>query len=456
MTQIILQKAYLEEGWRDNVLLELDARGHITKIQASVENSRGRRIRGYALPTVINCHSHAFQRAMAGLAEYRASTQDSFWTWRQLMYHFAGRINPEDLYHLARGLYLELAKGGYGGVCEFHYLHHQPGGVVYDDPAELSLSLMRAAAEVGLALTLLPVMYMTSGFGASGLLPEQRRFALDPEAYATLWASLKARLGDNQSLGLAFHSLRAVPLDALREMENFAPEAVRHIHIAEQVKEVEDCRLWCGQRPVDYLMSHVEVDERWCLVHATHLDSGERQKLAQSGAVAGLCPTTEANLGDGLFPLADYLEDGGCIAIGSDSHVSRDLREELRWLEYGQRLWYRHRNLAASVQTPHTGERLLRAALMGGARASGLKTGALAVGQRADLMILDPEAPAFAGCPDEALIDSFVFNGTTPVIKDVMVRGQWIIRDGRHKVEDDIVRNFRATMEKLLAAPKSG
>src|SRR5690348_4829085 len=390
-----------------------------------------------------NLHSHAFQRAMAGLAERRGPGEDSFWTWRETMYAFASRIGPEELQAIAAQLYVEMLKAGYTHVCEFHYLHNAPDGTRYANPAAMSLALVEAAQEAGIGLTLLPVLYMAGGFDGRPLSERQRRFGMDVEAYLRLLERLRALESPQLRVGIALHSLRAVPEQAIQEvLASFSPlpsgegapkgrMKVRpergvadlaepspqplsrgergfmpiHIHIAEQTAEVEECIALRGARPVRWLLDHAEVDARWCLVHATHLDESEVAGLAKSGAVAGLCPTTEANLGDGLFPLADYLDANGTLGIGSDSHISVSPVEELRWLEYGQRLVARKRNIAARAAGASVGEILWQAALLGGTQASGITP--LGKGARADLLVLDDQSPLLAARDERHVLDSF-------------------------------------------------
>ncbi|WP_321396300.1 formimidoylglutamate deiminase [Emcibacter sp.] len=455
LSKFLIRKAYIEGRWQENLLMEVDLAGMILRLEPYDGQNEGEEkaevVTGYVLPSIANAHSHAFQRAMAGRAEYGSGGEDSFWTWREVMYRCAAQMTPNTLYHIARQLYLEMIRGGYGAVCEFHYLHHRPDGHSYEDSAEMSLALIRAARDVGIALCHLPVLYMTGGFDRRALSGGQTRFGHSPESYRALWQSLERERGPDVTLGLAFHSLRAVPVEVIREFEDFAPDVPRHIHIAEQVKEVEDSLVHSGQRPVSYLMDHVDIDDKWCLVHATHLDNDEVTRLAASGAVAGLCPTTEANLGDGLFPMENYLDAGGRIAIGSDSHVSREVREELRWLEYGQRLDSGRRTVAASSETLHCGNRLYNDCLEGGASVSGFRTGKLAPGYRADLVVLKEDSLLLAGLPDEQLVDAYIFNGNERVIDHLMVGGKWVLKDGRHSREDEINTDFRETMESLLA-----
>ncbi|MGH8183656.1 MAG: formimidoylglutamate deiminase [Rhodanobacteraceae bacterium] len=401
----------------------------------------------FALPGMPNLHSHAFQRAMAGLAERRGPGDDSFWTWRETMYAFASRVGPDDLQAIASQLYVEMLKAGYTQVCEFHYLQNAPDGKPYADPAAMSQAIIAAARETGIGLTLLPVLYMTGGFDGRPLSERQRRFGLSVDAYLRLLESLAALESPRLRVGVALHSLRAVPEAAMREV--LAAPTVRdrvvHIHIAEQIGEVQDCLAVRNARPVQWLFDHAEVDARWCLVHATHLDAAEMRAIAQSGAVAGLCPTTEANLGDGLFPLAAYVDADGTLGIGSDSHISVSPVEELRWLEYGQRLTTRHRNIAARTPGASVGEALWGAALRGGRRAAGLPGD----DARVDFIVPDDASPLLASRDEGGLIDSFLFAGNTPLVRDVMAGGEWMVRDFRHRDEDRIAARYRATVAAL-------
>lgn len=433
-------------GWSRNVALDINESGLISNIISNY-SGQGEHYAGYAMPGQNNIHSHAFQRAMAGLTEFTSSTNDSFWTWRDIMYRFAGQISPADLEVIASQLYLEMLKAGYVSVCEFHYLHH--GG---NSNLAMSNAILKAAKNAGIALAHLPVLYMASGFGGKPLMEDQLRFGLDLESYLNLLSELKKQLENeiDQKLGMAFHSLRAVPEEALKECLLKSPvSGPIHIHIAEQLQEVNDCLTWSGRRPVEWLYDHGNVDKNWCLVHATHLNDDEITLIAGSGAIAGLCPTTEANLGDGLFPLKKYLEQNGRIAIGSDSHISVSIIEELRWLEYGQRLKHNRRNIAVDEEEIHTGSYLYRKCLEGGSTASGFDNGAITVGKRADLIILDESSPILVGTPDNAIIDRFIFNGNQNPVRHVMVAGKWVVRDYKHAREDEIFHEFAATMGRL-------
>ena len=443
----------------------------------------------FALPGMPNLHSHAFQRAMAGLAERRGPGDDSFWTWRETMYAFASRVGPDALQAIAAQLYVEMLKAGYTHVCEFHYLHNAPDGRPYADSAAMSHAIIEAAREAGIGLTLLPVLYMTGGFDGRALSDRQKRFGLSVNAYLGLLEALGALESDRMRVGIALHSLRAVPEAAMREVltaasvfsalrpregaaegqararpepdmdqssrPSFQPFSQResgatpiHIHIAEQIGEVQDCLGMRGARPVQWLFDHADVDQRWCLVHATHLDDTEMRAIAASGAVAGLCPTTEANLGDGLFPLANYLDARGTLGIGSDSHISVSPVEELRWLEYGQRLATRRRNIAARVLDASVGEVLWGAALQGGRRAAGFADDD---GAGADFIVLDDTSPLLAARDERSAIDAFLFAGNTPLVRDVMADGEWVVRDFHHRAEAGIAARYRETVEALAA-----
>ena len=442
-------QCWRSDGWQAGAVLGVNAHGRLVEPADGDAEALG----AWVLPGMPNLHSHAFQRAMAGLAECRGESEDSFWSWRETMYAFAAAIGPDELRAIAAQVYVEMLKAGYTQVCEFHYLHHQPDGTPYAQPEAMSLALVEAAREAGIALTLLPVLYISGGFDGRALSARQRRFGHDVDGYLRLLQSLRRHEDSDLRVGIALHSLRAVPPAALREV--LASEAAQsgpiHIHIAEQVGEVQDCLASRGARPVEWLFGNAEVDPRWCLVHATHLTAAETTQLARSGAVAGLCPTTEANLGDGLFPLGEYLDANGVLGIGSDSHISISPVEELRWLEYGQRLRSGHRNIAARAPSVSVGDTLWRAALRGGAQAAGLPIGALRHGARADLIVLDDSSPLLAARDRTALLDSFVFAGNAPLVRDVMCGGRWVVRDFHHHDEARIAARYRATVSALSA-----
>ena len=436
-------------GWEAEVMFGVSAAGSLVDDADGNAESIGH----WVLPGMPNLHSHAFQRAMAGLAERKGKADDSFWSWRETMYGFAATIGPDQLQAIAAQLYVEMLKAGYTRVCEFHYLHHQPDGKAYAEPAAMSLALIEAAREAGIGLTLLPVLYMSGGFDGRALGERQRRFGHDVDGYLRLLETLQGQAGDDLRVGIAVHSLRAVPEQAMREVlaSPLASAGPVHLHIAEQIGEVQDCLAKRGARPVEWLFDHADVDTRWCLVHATHLTEAETAQIAASGAVVGLCPTTEANLGDGLFPLSAYQDAGGTFGIGSDSHISISPVEELRWLEYGQRLQTRHRNIAARHPGDSVGETLWRAALRGGTQASGLAVGELGAGARADLIVLDDTSPLLAARDERSVLDSFLFAGNTPLVRDVMTGGRWQVRDFRHRDEERIGVRYGAVVERLAS-----
>ncbi|WP_257387258.1 formimidoylglutamate deiminase [Tahibacter caeni] len=449
MTSYRSDYAWLPHGWEADTALRIDG-GRFAAIDAQADTT-AERLGRWLLPGMPNLHSHAFQRAMAGLAERQTHAEDSFWTWRETMYAFAGRIGPDELRAIAAQLYVEMLEAGYTQVCEFHYLHHQPDGRPYADPATMSLALVEAARETGIGLTLLPTLYQTGGFDGRELGERQRRFGHATDAYLDLLQRLRVHEGATLRIGVALHSLRAVPQASLQAVldSGLVDDAPIHIHIAEQIGEVQDCLALRNARPVEWLLANAPVDARWTLVHATHLTDAEMRGIAASGAVAGLCPTTEANLGDGLFPLKDFLAADGVLGIGSDSHISVSPVEELRWLEYGQRLVSRHRNIAVSESSTSVGETLWGDALFGGARAAGAALGAIEAGARADLLVLDEHAPQLAGREPGALLDTVVFAGNRNLVRDVMVDGQWCVRDGRHRDAARIAGRYAAALRRI-------
>ncbi|MEN4902346.1 formimidoylglutamate deiminase [Luteimonas sp. TWI1437] len=400
---------------------------------------------GWRLPGIANLHSHAFQRAMAGLAEVQTDPADSFWTWRETMYRMAARFAPDTLRDVATQLYVEMLEAGYTAVCEFHYVHHAPDGQPYAPASAMADALIEAAETTGIRLTLLPVLYMAGGFDGRPLGPHQRRFGHDVDGYLRLFTDLYARQGAGLRVGCALHSLRAVPADAMDAVLGALPQQARvHIHIAEQTAEVDDCVAVRGARPVAWLLDHAPVDARWTLVHATHLDADEVAGIARSGATVALCPTTEANLGDGLFPLRAYLDAGGAWGIGSDSHISVSPVEELRWLEYGQRLARRRRNIAVGPRTPSVGATLLAGAWASAAAATGFA-------QRDDAVVLDADAPLLAGATSTDVADRWLFAGNRPLVREVEVAGQRLVVDGRHRLHTQAAHGHAEAMRRLLA-----
>ncbi len=442
-TGIFAASALLPDGWHDAVRIEVSG-AHIAGVEVGARPQAGDARMDLLVPGMANLHSHAFQRGMAGLAEQRGPEDDSFWTWREVMYRFVSRLSPDDLEAIAAQAYVEMLEGGFTRVGEFHYLHHDVFGGAYADIGEMSSRIAAAAERAGIALTLLPVFYAQGGFGGKTPGVAQARFLSNPDFYGRLVARCREIAAPiaGAVVGIAPHSLRAVSPEQLQAILPVAAGGPIHIHIAEQVKEVEDCLAWSGKRPIEWLFDNAEVGPRWCLVHATHMTETETKMLARSGAVAGLCPITEANLGDGLFPLEGFLRGGGVFGVGSDSNVRIDLAEELRLLEYGQRLVRRARNVAASAPGRSTGRALFDGALAGGAQALGTVAG-IELGGSADLVSL---AADHAG--DRALDHVIFAQGR---VADVWCRGERVVSDGRHKAREAVAQRYRATLKKLLA-----
>jgi formimidoylglutamate deiminase len=463
-TNLWAASALLPNGWQQAVEVAIDDVGNIAGVRAG-QPSRGAERVGVLVPGVPNAHSHAHQRAMAGLAECADTTvagpgparedADGFWRWREVMYRHLERLGPEHLRPIAAQLYLEMLKAGYTSVCEFQYLHHDPSGHAYSSRAQLSLECVHAARDVGIGITMLPVLYRYGGFGAQPPTERQRRFINDADGFAAIIGEVSAAVvGDpNAQWGIAPHSLRAVDAPLLREVIDACPDAaVIHLHIAEQKREVAQCVHWCGRRPVQWLTEHVALDHRWTLVHATHAEPQELDAVASHGSVIALCPTTEANLGDGFFDAGHYLGRQGAWAIGSDSQISVSPIEELRWLEYGQRLVGQRRNvLVGEGRSGSTARRLLDDALAGGAAASGRNIGAIAPGRRADLLVLDEQHPRLAGAAGDTWLDCWIFSGNQSLVKDVYVGGRRVIADRHHAAEAAIARDFRAALAELAA-----
>ncbi len=449
MNSVFVKTALLSKGWADNVRIDIDDTGDIANITTGVSTANS----GCAIPSIANCHSHAHQRAMAGLAECSQQGEDNFWTWRSVMYAFLDRIGPDELYAIASQLYIEMLKAGYTQVAEFQYLHHQQDGTPYANIAEMSLQTLAAANETGLGITNLPVHYQFGGFGGQAISNQQRRFATNPAQYLEILECLaKERNGDNVNIGVAAHSLRSVTKESFSEVLSGSvnqTDGPIHLHIAEQTKEVEDCVVWSGRRPVEYLYDHFEVNSNWCLIHATHMTDQETTLLAQSGAVAGLCPTTEANLGDGFFNATQFLNENGRFAIGSDSHISVSPTEELRWLEYGQRLLHRSRNQLSPGPNCSTGRALFDRAVTGGAQACGHNAGSIEIGRRADFVVLDDEHALLCDKTNDEYLDSWIFSGNANLVRDVYVGGQLVIEQGHHVDEDKVERCFKKVMKSL-------
>jgi formimidoylglutamate deiminase len=442
-----------ERGWLRDVAVTVSGDGLITGLHAgATPGADAQRLRGAVVPGMPNAHSHAFQRAMSGETEFRAAARESFWTWREAMYALANGVEPADLELIATQLFIEMLKSGYTSVAEFHYLHRRPDGSAYADTNALWQAIDAAALATGIGLTLLPTLYLSSDFGARPLLPEQQRFGLAVpeflEALARRRESQRVTAGAGALLhtGAALHSLRAVPLECLREavagLAAQDPTGPVHIHIAEQLLEVRACQASTGRRPIELLLETGLVGPHWCLVHATHATAAEIRAVADAGATICVCPSTEGNLGDGFFDAARLLAAGGGLCIGSDSEVTVNPAEELRWLEYQQRLRRRRRAVLATRRERHVGARLWREAARSGARALGQAVGSLAVGRRADWLVLDTGHPALAGADGDGILDALVFGAGGAAIRDVMVAGRRVIEDGRHRLEEVAARRF--------------
>ena len=447
------EQALTADGWQRHVRLEIGTDGRIAAVEPG--SPVGGRHAGILLPAPANLHSHAFQRAMAGLTEQRGpDPRDSFWTWRRLMYRFLERIGPEEVESIAAFAQMQMLEAGFAAVAEFHYVHHQPGGAPYANLAELSNRIVAAASATGIGLTLLPVLYRYGGCGARALQPGQLRFGNAPDRFARLLeeaSSAVHALDADARTGVAIHSLRAVDPEGVAFAAALAPQAPVHIHAAEQTAEVEEVEAFLGAGPVEWLLANAGVDERWCLVHATHMTSRETAALAGSGAVAGLCPITEASLGDGIFDGASFQAQGGRFGVGSDSNIRISLAEELRTLEYSQRLRDRARAVLARPGKS-TGRALHDAAARGGAQAVMRDAGTLAPGRLADLVALDGDAADLAGKEGDALLDSFVFAGGDRLVTDLWSAGRHVVTEGRHIRHDAITDRYVRTIERLKEA----
>jgi len=453
MSTIWSREALTPQGWQTNVAVEIGADGRIASVKPD-QPASGTRV-DILLPAPANAHSHAFQRAMAGMTERRGpGERDSFWTWRQLMFRFLDRLTPEHVEAIAAFVQMEMLEAGYATNVEFHYLHHRPGGQPYDTLAEMSARIAAAAVETGIGLTLLPVHYQHGGCDGRPLGPGQVRFGNDPERFAALHEGAGAALRDllaDSCLGVAPHSLRAVAPGDLAGTVALAGDGPVHMHLAEQVAEVEEVQAAWGARPVEWLLENAAPDGRWCLIHCTQMEAHETAGLAATGAVAGLCPITESNLGDGIFDGVRWLDKGGRIAIGSDSNIRISLSEELRTLEYSQRLRDRCRAALATAERS-TGRRIFEDAVTGGARAAGRGTGGIAAGDWADLVALEGGAVDLAGRSGDAILDSFVFAGDDRMVSEVWSAGRHLVTEGRHVGHDAIRARYMRVMAELREA----
>lgn len=446
------RSALLPDGWADNVRVQI-ADGVITRVERDAAARAGDECAAAGIPGLPNVHSHAFQRGMAGLAEQRGSGTDSFWTWRELMYRFAGAMQPDDLEALAAQAYVEMLEAGFTRVGEFHYVHHDRDGRPYADVAEMGARIAAAAECTGIGLTLLPVFYAHGGFGGQPPSAGQRRFVNDTDRYLRLFEASRSAVAGlpGAIVGVAAHSLRAVQPEELTRICALPGDHPIHIHVAEQLREVEECRAWSGRPPVQWLLDHMSVDRRWCLVHATHMNESELVALAASGAVVGLCPITEANLGDGIFPAPPFREAGGMTAMGSDSNVRISVVEELRLFEYGQRLQQQRRNIMAAGPNQSTGRALYDAAVSGGARALGYRC-EIAAGSAADIVSLNLQGPAFAARSRDQVLDSFIFATDGRCIDSVWRGGRKVVSNGHHREREQIARRYVAAVERLMGS----
>ncbi|HEU5134020.1 MAG TPA: formimidoylglutamate deiminase [Steroidobacteraceae bacterium] len=448
------RSALLPDGWARDVRVEI-AGGRFAGVECNAQPQSGDELVSVALPGMCNVHSHGFQRGMAGLTEFRGPEADNFWSWRTLMYRFVARMTPEDIEAVTAQAYIEMLEGGFTRVGEFHYVHHDAQGAPYANPAETAARVAAAAEATGIGLTLLPVFYAQGGFGGAAPNEGQRRFVTGVDDFARLLdASRKivaALAGAN--LGVAPHSLRAVAPAELARIIALAGRGPIHIHAAEQTGEVEQCLAWSGARPVQWLLDHAPVDERWCLVHATHMDEEECARLAGTGAVAGLCPVTEANLGDGIFPATRYLGSGGMFGIGTDSNVSIGVADELRQLEYSQRLRDRARNVVGGADAGSTGRVLFQGAVAGGARALGAGARGVAgivAGAPADFLSMSAQSPALACREGDALLDTLVFAGGKDCIDSVWSAGRKVVSQGRHHAREAVASRYVAALRRLV------
>ena len=448
-----VREALLPGGWAQNVRLRIDG-GLVITIEPGVAAGAADERVAIALPGLPNLHSHTFQRAMAGLAERRGDSADSFWTWRETMYHFLSHLDPDAIEAVAAMAFAEMLEAGFTRAGEFHYLHHSPDGRPYDDAAELSQRIASASTAAGIRLTLLSCFYAHGGFGGLPPVPGQRRFVCDRDLFERVVEGGRRAVDalPGGVLAIAPHSLRAVTPQELGHLVDLVPGGPLHIHAAEQVKEVEDCLAWSGMRPVEWLLREAGIDHRWCLIHATHMTDEETVGLARSGAVAGLCPLTEASLGDGIFNGAEYLAAGGHYGIGSDSNIEIDAAAELKGIENAQRLRHRARNVMAGGAGRSTGRGLFDSAVVGGSRALGVAPEGLTAGAPADLVTLDARHPSLVGRTGDLILDAWIFAGGRSLVDEVMVAGRTVVRQGRHVAREAILARYRAAVEPIVAS----
>lgn len=452
--KLFAESVLLSSGWQHNKTLIIEQGNIVDIVDGKLTGAEC--ARGAVIPGMVNCHSHAFQRAFAGFSEQGSEGKDSFWTWRQVMYQFLSTLTVDDAEIIARHLYIEMLKAGYTRVAEFHYLHHQANGQPYDNLSAMSKALFEAAKTSGIGLTLLPVLYQYSGFGSLAPTDGQRRFINSTEQFnqlVTECVTLSTKYS-NTNVGIAPHSLRATNQAGIEaavvHVRSLDDKAPIHIHISEQQQEVNDCLAFTGERPVQWLLNNVDVDQYWCLIHATHINDSELQQMTEKAVVAGICPTTEANLGDGIFPTADFLANNGTLAIGSDSHISVNVVEELRWLEYAQRLSKQQRAVLADSNEMSVGRNLWQRAAKGGAQSTASNTGELAIGKQADLVVINPDITSLYASSDQHILDSVIFASRENPISDVMVAGVWQVWQGKHDSEVMAAHEFSALLNRQM------
>jgi len=451
MTKLHAKQVLLPDGWTQDVTVEIDETGRIAGVLETAPAAPDHQV-DILLPAPVNAHSHAFQRAMAGLTERRGpNPNDTFWTWRQLMFRFLDRLTPQHVETIAAFVQMEMLEAGYATNVEFHYLHHQPGGVPYDNLAEMSERIVAAAKRSGIALTLLPVHYQFGGCDQRPLGEGQIRFGNDIDRFARLLedaGSVVKDLAPDSNIGIAPHSLRAVGADGLKALMRLGTNGPIHMHLAEQIAEVDEVEKAWGKRPAEWTLDNLPIDDHWCMIHCTQMLPHETEGLARTGAVAGLCPITESSLGDGIFDGLRWFNAGGKIAVGSDSNIRISLSEELRTLDYSQRL-RDHSRAALATSNKSTGRRLLDEICLGGAQAAGRQAGTIAEGNWADLMALDANQVDLDGKAGDVLLDSYVFAGDDRMVRDVWAAGRHMVCDGQHVCRDEIVSDYRKTMRDL-------
>ncbi len=452
MTSIWAKQALLPDGWRQNVSVEIDMQGKISAVVSGHPPAPAAQRVGVLLPSPVNAHSHAFQRAMAGLSERRGPHKsDTFWTWRQLMFRFLEQLTPEHVQAIAALVQMEMLEAGYSTNVEFHYLHHQPNGQPYDHMSEMAQSIIAAAAQTGIGLTLLPVHYQYGGCDQRPLGAGQVRLGTDLDAFEQLWQSTHTALKtlpSDTNIGVAPHSLRAIDPHSLPQLLQLAGDKPFHLHLAEQHAETLEVQAVWGKRPVEWLLDNADIDAQWCLIHCTQMLPHETKMLAKTGAVAGLCPITESSLGDGIFDAVRWFDQGGRVAIGSDSNIRIALAEELRTLEYSQRL-RDHSRAALATSDKSTGRRIFDAICAGGAQAAGRKSGMIKTGNWADLMVLDDAHIDLSSRTGDTLLDTYIFAGSDRMVTELWAAGRHMVKDGQHVARGEITRKYMQVLQQL-------